>query len=348
MIGRPGDTERWELEPRDRWRRIVGRIFGDAENPLGWALSIGRVSGIRVRVHLLFIVYAAAQLLWAIPRDTLGIAYQAMIIGALFALVLLHEFGHCVACRRVGGEADDILMWPLGGLASCAPPETWRAHLATALGGPAVNLALLPVFAGALALTGHAGEILFNPLEPALPLGAMESYGLAALWIGHYVNLVLLAFNVLCPMYPLDGGRIVQCLIWRRAGLRRSMELSVVIGFVTAGALGVLALVSEETMLLGIAVFGGLVCYDERRKLRAEELLTGVDEAIGASRAATAAHERERRAREAAESARLAEEEDRVLAKIAAEGMGALTKRERRVLEEATRRRGGSGASGGG
>ncbi len=342
MIGRPGDAGRRAAgDARDRWRRVFGRVFGDAENPLGWAVPLGRVAGIRVRVHLLFIVYAAAQLLWAIPRDTLGIAYQAMIIGALFVVVLLHEFGHCVACRRVGGEADDILMWPLGGLASCAPPETWRAHLATALGGPAVNVMLLPVFAGLLAAAGHAGEIVFNPLKPALPLGAMESYGLAAVWILHYVNVVVLAFNALCPMYPLDGGRIVQCALWRSVGLRRSMEISVVVGFAAAGLLGVIALVSEETMLLGVAVFGGLVCYDEKRKLRTEEALTGAEYAVASSRAAEREAEREagRRERERLEAAKLAEEEDRVLAKIAQEGMGALTAWERRVLEEATRRR---------
>jgi hypothetical protein len=37
---------------------------------------------------------------------------------ALFGVVLLHEFGHAFACRQTGGEADTIVLWPLGGIAS--------------------------------------------------------------------------------------------------------------------------------------------------------------------------------------------------------------------------------------
>jgi len=321
---------------RDTWRRVVGRVFGDAEHPLGWALPIGSVVGIRVRVHLLFIVYAVAQVLWSIARDELGVAYQLMIIGALFVLVLLHEFGHCLTCRRVGGEADDILMWPLGGLASCMPPGEWRAHFLTAAGGPAVNLVLVPVFAGALAAVGHADAVVFNPLEPVIPLAAIDSYAVAGLWIAHYVNVILLLFNALCPMYPLDGARMIQALVWAKTDERRSMEIAVVVGFVSAGLLATLALVADETMLLAIAVFGGLVCYDERRKLKRDDLLGGAEYEIAERRAEAA-----RREREAERAEKLADEEDRVLAKIAEEGMGALTKREKRILEEATKRRRG-------
>ncbi len=320
----------------ERWRRIAGRIFGDAENPLGWALPIGRVAGIRVRVHLVFIVYAVAQMLWAIPRDTLGLAYQAIIIGTLFVLVLLHEFGHCFACRWVKGEADDILMWPLGGLAMCAPPNTWQANLITVIGGPAVNLALVPVFAVALWATGLSEAIVVNPLAPVAPLALADSYWLAALIIAHVVNITLLAFNVLCPMFPLDGGRIVQCLVWSRTSERRSMEIAVIVGFVGAALLGVLALVSDRTMLLAIAMFGGLVCYNERRQLRTEDALGGAEYLIAEERG-----ERERRQREREREEKDAAEEDRVLAKIAAEGMGSLTRGEKKVLERATERRGG-------
>lgn len=320
----------------DRWRRIFGRVFGDAEHPMGWALPIGRVAGIRVRAHLLFVVYIVAQMLWSlIGTDTLGPVYQAIVLAWLFVLVLLHEFGHCLACRKVGGEADDILMWPLGGLAMCAPPRTWRANLVTVVGGPAVNLVLLACFALALASAGMAGEIVFNPLSPVIP--AVGSYSLAALWIGHWINAMLLLFNVLCPMFPLDGGRMLQCAVWARAGERRSMEVAVVVGFVTAALLGVVALVSETTLLLAIAVFGGLVCYDERRKLRLEDSLTGAEYLMAEDRA-----ERARRERALEKEERDAAEVDRVLAKIAAEGMGALTRGEKKVLERETERRGGN------
>src|SRR5215467_11322823 len=41
---------------------------------------------------------------------------------ALFAIVLAHEFGHALACRSVGGRAERIMLWPLGGVAYVNPP----------------------------------------------------------------------------------------------------------------------------------------------------------------------------------------------------------------------------------
>ena len=65
-----------------------------------------------------------------------------VMCGLLFLSILLHEFGHCFAARSVDGDATEVLLWPLGGLAYCDVPHTPRANLITALGGPAVNLGL--------------------------------------------------------------------------------------------------------------------------------------------------------------------------------------------------------------
>ena len=48
---------------------------------------------------------------------------------ALFLIVLLHEFGHALACRQVGGQANQIVLWPLGGVAYVAPPPRAGATL---------------------------------------------------------------------------------------------------------------------------------------------------------------------------------------------------------------------------
>jgi len=324
-----------------RFRRLFGRIFGDAENPLGWALTIGVVSGIRVRVHLLFVIYAIAQVLWSIPRDSMGVGYTAMAMGILFGIVLLHEFGHCFACRAVGGEADQILMWPLGGLASCAPPHEWRADLATTLGGPGVNVVLAPLFGLGLWLAGRGDLILFNPLNPVAPLTTVGSWGLVALWWAHYINLLILGLNVLLPMYPLDGGRILHGALWARMGHRAASEIAVTVGLVAALAVGVFALVAQETLLLGIAVFGAVVCWMERQRMRAPGELAG-EFGLGAGAApepeeedaAAARREERRRQREEAERA----EVDRILGKIAEGGMESLSRRERRTLDRATKR----------
>src|SRR5690242_1500114 len=83
---------------------------------LNWSLPLGAIFGVRVRVHITFILLAFFEILSSPDK-----AWAARWIVLLFGSVLLHEFGHVMACRKVGGVANDILMWPLGGLAYVAP-----------------------------------------------------------------------------------------------------------------------------------------------------------------------------------------------------------------------------------
>src|ERR1700716_302539 len=64
---------------------------------------------------------------------------------ALFLIVTLHEFGHSLACRQVGGKANQIVLWPLGGVAYVDPPPRPGATLWSIAAGPLVNVALLPI-----------------------------------------------------------------------------------------------------------------------------------------------------------------------------------------------------------
>lgn len=329
------------------FRDGVGRAF--AEDPLNWALPLYTAFGIRVRVHVVLILFAVAQLIYAaLTPDTIGPGFMLLAIASLFLLVLAHEYGHCVACRRVGGEADDILMWPLGGLATCVPPERWGAHLVTTLGGPAVNVALLVPLSGLVLLAGGGWEgVLFNPFFPAETIKGMSApsdgafWVLVGVWWLHYMNLVLLAFNVLIPMYPLDGARIVHALLWKRLGLERATLIGVNVGIASAVVLVVFGMVTRETMLMGIGLFGGIVCWVERRRLTAPEELAGpaIDLSAAFDRPEREEPPSKREAREIERRRRAQEEVDRILAKIAGSGMQSLSPRERRTLEQETARR---------
>lgn len=344
-------TTRWgdqhDATGRGRFRDTLARVFGDADNPLNWAVTLGNVAGIRVRIHIFFIIFIAARLLFSIAQDAWGFYYAAIAMALLFALVLLHEFGHCFACRAVGGEADDILMWPLGGLASCAPPNSWRAHLVTTLGGPAVNAALAPVFAGALILAGMREHVVFNPFQPRFVLSALDGYWKVALWLGHYMNLVLLGFNLLLPVFPLDGGRVLRDLLWWKQGRQSATEIAVTTGLFLSMALALFGLVGGHPTLVGVGAFCGVTCWFERRRLRAPDDLGRVSETglWGGSAEHGGDDEEEprppsrrelrRREREADERA----EVDRILAKIAASGMDSLSGREKSALHRATKKR---------
>lgn len=334
---------------------LIGRILGDGENPLRWGVTLARVSGIRIRVHWLFIVFILTQIIFTLPRHQTGVGFVLPLLAALFVLVLLHEFAHCIACRRVGGEADEIVLWPLGGLASCRPPHHWKPELITTLAGPMVNLALLPVFAGLLIGVGGSWRAAWpNPFDPGASIlqleiahGSMPAW-LIALWSLNLANLVLLAFNLLVPMYPMDAGRVLQALLWRRLGYHRALWITVHAGLAAAVLLALTGMVlADGKMLVAIGVFGGIICWMERQRI---QFLAGVDpvppsiaqapeparparQHPGAAAPRTAAHPAD-----PSPEPEDAAEVDRILDKISRSGMQALSAQEKRVLKRATER----------
>ncbi len=327
-------------------RLSAARLFGDGEDPFSWAPTILTVLGIRVRVHVLFIVLAAWLILTSISRDGMGAVYTVSAVAALFTLVLLHEFGHCFAARWVGGDATQIVMWPLGGLASVQIPHRWKSNLIVAVAGPAVNAALAPVFGLALWAAGAGDVVLFNPLNLGAALATLPSGWMAALFMAHAANLMLLGFNLLIPVFPMDGGRVLQALLWARMGWRASMSVALSVGIGGAIVMGVAGAMTDRMLLVAIAAFTGLTCWADRRRLTAEAALTGSG-GEGAWGGAVSAEREERqvaaRRRERAheQAARSQVEEDRILAKIASEGLGSLSRGERKTLERATAKRRG-------
>src|SRR5260370_6666902 len=108
-------------------------------------MPLGRLFAITIRIHILFPLVALALIARVGFDDKLppGASIDAAIVMALlFFSVLLHEFGHCFAARSVNGDAQEVLLWPLGGLAAVDVPHTPRANLITAAGGPAVHFVL--------------------------------------------------------------------------------------------------------------------------------------------------------------------------------------------------------------
>lgn len=338
---------------RDRWGKADAssghrgggwtsfrRALGDADNPMSWGFPLYTLAGIRVRVHLFFVVYVVIEMLRAAAQGPALAWMTGSTLGTLFLIVLLHEYGHCIACRWVGGEADHILLWPLGGLASCRPPHDWNSDFITTAGGPLVNLVLVPILGGLVyLLVGNWHAVVFDPFHP-FASGGQWVLGAGApvriLWTAHYTNLVLLGFNVLVPMLPMDGGRLVQALLWRRLGYHRASAITAGIGLVAAACLGILGMVMNEALLLGIAIFGGFTCYALRQRLRIEGPYAWMDQdfAEPVHRGPTKA-ELKRRRREEEHFRRV----EQILEKISREGMGSLTRAEKRTLQRETERK---------
>src|ERR1017187_4970942 len=103
-----------------------------------------RLFGINVFLHWSWFVIAVIRLQFH------GLEYSSYIwygleYVTLFLIVLMHEFGHALACRSVGGQANQIVLWPLGGVAYVAPPPRPGAVLWSIVAGPLVNVVLAPV-----------------------------------------------------------------------------------------------------------------------------------------------------------------------------------------------------------
>ncbi len=108
------------------------------------SIRLGRIAGIRLFVHWSWLIVAAYQIQNR-PKEYSSLGWAVAEYLALFVIVLMHEFGHSLACRQTGGTADQIILWPLGGVAYVAPPPRPGAVLWSIVAGPLVNLVLVPV-----------------------------------------------------------------------------------------------------------------------------------------------------------------------------------------------------------
>lgn len=221
-----------------------------------------RVLGITVFLHWSWFIVAAWQLdqrsgvypslLWA------GLEYLG-----LFLIVLLHEFGHALGCRQVGGQAREILLWPLGGVAFVSPPNRPGPVLWSIAAGPLVNVALIPVFhvAGMLVSGGSYAEMDSSLLQ------LIDRLAL--------INTVVLIFNLL-PIYPLDGGQILRSLLWFVIGESRSLMVASVIGLLGGVAIIGLALWLQSIWIGIMALFA---IFQSWRGLQGSRLLSRYERA---------------------------------------------------------------------
>jgi len=168
----------------------------------------------------------------------------------------MHEFGHQLACRSVGGQTHDIVLWPLGGVAYVSPPQRPGATLWSIAAGPLVNVILFLVASALLLICGLTG------LADRMP----DLFGYIAIFA--YINLILLKFNLL-PIYPLDGGQILRSLLWFKFGKARSMMISTIIGFVGIAVMIPYVIMKNDSWYYILAVFIAFSCWNGFQQARA-------------------------------------------------------------------------------
>ena len=252
------------------------------------SVRLFRLFGIDVFLHWSWLIIAYFR----IENPIVPYESQAWAVAeylSLFGIVLLHEFGHALACRSVGGTAERIVLWPLGGVAYVAPPPRPGALLWSLAAGPLVNVALVPVTIGIVTLSflvggperaepnqaaaaeaaaQQAGELAAGDAAPAADLDATRPSDFHQfLTVVAVINFVLLVFNML-PIYPLDGGQIVHALLWFVIGRARSLMLVTGVSLVVGVGLIGLAAIAGDWWLVALAVFGALAAWNGLQQSR--------------------------------------------------------------------------------
>jgi Zn-dependent protease len=220
------------------------------------SIRLFRVAGIDVLLHWSWAV--VAFILLRARADYYSSAFWNIAeYLAIFGIVLLHEFGHAFACRSVGGQADRIVLWPLGGIAFVNPPPRPGAVLWSIAAGPLVNVILLPITIGFVLLSDFSGGAENWP---------DFHHFLFAVAV---INGLLLLFN-LVPIYPLDGGQIVQSLLWFVLGRPMSLRVVSVMGLIVGPSLLVVFVAIGQYWL---AIMSGFVVLQSLNGLRAARIL---------------------------------------------------------------------------
>jgi Zn-dependent protease/CBS domain-containing protein len=231
-----------------------------------WSWKIGRFAGIDVFVHATFFLL----ILWVVVLNWIeGRSLQAVLSGvtfivALFACVVLHEFGHALTARHYGVATKDITLLPIGGVSRFErlPDKPWQEFW-VAVAGPLVNLVIAAVIYLAL--------YLGSGLRPVRGLSITGGPFLERILVA---NVMLAVFNLI-PAFPMDGGRVLRALLATRMDHVRATQAAAAVGQAIALIFGLIGLFFDP-FLLFIALFVWIGAAHESQSVQFKEAFYGI------------------------------------------------------------------------
>jgi Zn-dependent protease len=201
-----------------------------------WTVLLGTVRGIPIRVHFTFLLLLA----W-IGFTGSGGLWQIVYVLAVFGCVVLHELGHSIVAQAFGVGVSDIVLYPIGGVASLTSQPKPKQEFWIALAGPAVNILIAAGLFGWLTASGGL-----------IPWDQLRMGGRNLLQELLAANLLLALFNMI-PAFPMDGGRVLRALLSIWKGEAYGTRVAAAIGQLAAFGLALLGLMSGNVILLFIA-----------------------------------------------------------------------------------------------
>lgn len=211
--------------------------------------KVGTLFGIQVRLHIaLVIIFALGAIQWYPKHGVAGALFGMLLVGILLACILLHEFGHSLVAKHFKIPVRDIMLWPLGGIATLEKkPANPRQGLLISIAGPAVNVVLSIIFFAIMSVVLQTSDLkaLSDNLTPS-----WQSL-LVILCIN---NLFLAVFNLI-PAYPMDGGQILLHGLSLKIDPSKAMHISAWVARILAMVLGTYAIYHFWFMAAAICVF---------------------------------------------------------------------------------------------
>lgn len=138
--------------------------------------------------------------------------FGAMVLAFMLACVTLHEYGHCLAAKKIGWKVQDITLYPIGGAARIHFRNTLKGEFFVAAAGPLVSLVLAVIGFAALFFIDMKNETL-----------------LTAFLLFTAINIAIFLFNML-PIFPMDGGRLLRSTLGYWFSYRTATQIAVKFG----------------------------------------------------------------------------------------------------------------------
>jgi Zn-dependent protease/predicted transcriptional regulator len=210
------------------------------------SLKIGEFAGIGVFIHATFLILVAWVLLiyWNAGHSVAAMVSGLVFTLALFACVVLHEYGHALTARHYGIRTLDITLLPIGGVSRLERiPDQPKQEFFVALMGPVVSIAISALLYLILRLTG--ASVSLESLSSWTAVSFLTRLMIA--------NATLAVFNLL-PAFPMDGGRIFRAALTKYAGPEMATRIAAGVGHAIAVLFAVLGLFTNPFLVL-IALF---------------------------------------------------------------------------------------------
>ncbi|MDP2682899.1 MAG: site-2 protease family protein [Deltaproteobacteria bacterium] len=193
---------------------------------MGRGVKLFKILGVQISLdYTWFIVFGLVA--WSLAQGYFPLIIPGLgtftyilmgVISAvlLFACVLIHELSHSYTSNKLGLDIKEITLFIFGGVAKLTKePDDPITELKIAVAGPAASIVLAAIF---WVLMQIANAFSIYPV-----LSAIFEY-LAM------INMVLVIFNMI-PGFPLDGGRVLRALWWKKTGdLQKATQIASRVG----------------------------------------------------------------------------------------------------------------------